>query len=313
MNKYTLLPVFLILFFSTKAQDRIISMNHDTIHCKILSINNDRIRYELTNTDGSVTGKFMNLSQVVEYTRFSQRGNNSKPHKLKTSKPENVAANFWCLGLNIGGSTMPWYFDNVQSSSAMPDYYNKLKTGFHINTSAHYMINSFWGVGAEYSFFNTSLSGSIQTQYSPSLFLMISEKYHQYINYLGPSVLFLQHPDVQRKFILSESLSAGALFIRLEGQSTYPNVDYSGYTDVINNSLLTGTSLSAKLGLTAEYKLYRNVSVGLGGDYIWSLLKKASFESKGSNNTSSSTQNQELTKAMNLSRIDYSFVLRYHF
>ena len=182
-----------------------------------------------------------------------------------------------------------------------------------MNTSAHYMINSYWGVGAEYSFFDTSFSGSMQTQYSQSIFLMVSENYRQYINYLGPSVLLVQHPDVRRKFILSESLSAGVLFIRMEDQSIYPNVDTSGYTDVTNNSLLTGNSLSAKLGLTAEYRLLRNVSVGLGGDFIWASLKKASFESRGPNNTSSSAENQEIPNGMNLSRIDYSFVLRYHF
>jgi len=41
MNKFTLLPIFLLLFFSTKAQDRIISINHDTIHCTIVSMNNE--------------------------------------------------------------------------------------------------------------------------------------------------------------------------------------------------------------------------------------------------------------------------------
>jgi len=312
MNKFALLPIFLILFFSTKAQDRIVSMNHDTIHCTIISINNERIMYELKNKDGSVTGKFMNLSKVAEYTRTPQPDNNSQPRKLKKSNPLNVPENLWYMGLSFGGSTMPWYFDNLEST-AMPDYYNKLKTGFQINTSAHYMITGFLGVGAEYSFLNTGFSGSMSTEYSPTIFLMASEKYRQYINYLGPSVLFLQHLGVRRKFKLRESLSAGALFIRLEGQSTYPNVDYSGYTDVTNNSLLTGNSLSAKLGLGAEYRLDRNVSVGLGGDFIWGLLKKANLESRGSNNYSTSTQNQELPNPIILSRIDYSFVLRYQF
>lgn len=313
MNKFALLPIFLILFFGTKAQDRIVSINHDTIYCTIASINNERIRYEQKNKDGSVTGKFMNLSQVAEYTRSPQLETNSKPRKLKTPKHVIVPENLWCLGLNIGGSTMPWYFDNVESTSAMSDYYNKLKTGLHINTSAHYMINSFLGVGAEYSFFNTNLSSSMPSEYSTSIFLMVSEKYREYINYLGPSALFVQHLDLRRKFILTESLSAGVMFIRLENQSTYPNVNYSGYSDVSTNSLLTGNSLSAKLGLSAEYRLLHNLSFGLGGDFIWGSLKKASFESRGQNNTSSSTQNQELSNALNLSRIDYSLVFRYQF
>ena len=313
MNKFALIPIFLILFSSMKAQDRIVSINHDTIYCTITSINNERIIYEQKNKDGSVTGKFMNLSQVAEYTRSPQLGNNSKPLKLKSSEHVDVPENLWRLGLNIGRSTMPWYFDKIESTSAMPDYYNKLKTGFHINTSAHYMINSFLGVGAEYSFFNTNFSGSVPTEYAMSIFLMVSEKYREYIHYLGPSVLFVQHIDVRRKFILTESLSGGAMFIRLENQRTYPNVDYSGYSDVTTNSLLTGNSLSAKFGLSAEYRLSRNVSVGIGGDFIWAKLKKASYESRGPNNTNSSEQNQKLSNALNLSRIDYSLVLHYQF
>ena len=312
MNKFALLSFFLILFFSTKAQDRIINMNHDTIHCTILSINNESIRYELKNRDGSITGKYIKLSQVEEYTRSAQQETNRKPLKMKTPKPVNIREKEWCLGLNIGGSTMPWYFDNVQSSATVPDYYNKLTSGFHINTSAHYMITGSLGLGAEYSFFDTSSDGSMQTQYNQSTFLMIRENYRQYINYLGPSVLLVQHIDTRRKFTLSESLSGGLLFIRMEDQGIYPTVDNTGYTDVTNNSLMTGNSLSAKFGLTAEYRLDHNISIGVGGDYLWCSLKKASFESKGSNNNSSSSK-QDLSEAMKLSRIDYSFVLRYHF
>jgi hypothetical protein len=300
MNKLVLLPFFLLLFFSAKAQDKIISINHDTIHCTVLSISNDCILYELKNNDGSVTGKSIPLSQVAEYSSSYQPGEKSEIDKL-------------CLGLNIGRSTMPWYFDDYQSSSAMPDYYNKLKTGFYISASAHYMVKSFLGLGVEYSFFKTSTSGRMPSESYSSIILMESEKYRHYINYLGASVIFQQHLDAQTKFTLSESLSAGLMFIRLEYQNTYPNVSQSSYNDISNNMLLTGNSFSGRFGLSIEYRLFKAVSVGLGGDFIWCSLKRASFESKGSNNYNYSVDNQKLSNAMKLSRIDYSFVLCYYF
>ena len=300
MNKFALIPFFLLLFFSTKAQDKIISINHDTIHCTIVSISKERIMYELKNNDGSVTGKFMPLSQVAEYSNAPQLKKNSKMDKL-------------CLGLNAGISTMPWYFDNFEFSSTMPDYYNKLKTGFHIDASAHYMINDFLSLGVEYSFFKTSTSGNLQEENPSSVFFKVPEKYRLYINYLGASVLFQQHLDANRKFILSESLSAGVLFVRLENQITYPSVSQSIYNDISNNMLLIGDTFSGKLGLTAEYRLFKDVSVGLGCNYIWGLLKKASLEVKGSNDYNYSIDKQEFSNAMNLSRIDYSFVSRYYF
>jgi len=313
MKNIALLTVFLLLFFSSKAQDRIVDIKNDTIHCTIISITNERINYELKNSDGSVTGKFINVSQVAEYTRRSpQSENTSKPRKLKAPKPVSTFDNFWCLGLHVGGSTMPWYFDHIEDQSVIPDDYKKLTTGFHVNTSAHYMLNGFLGVGAEYSFFNSSNDINAQTQYNPPFLLMFSEINRQYINYIGPSVLFQQHLGVKRKFILSQSLSAGALFYRLENQSTYPYIDYSGYSNITSNSLITANTWSAKGGFTAEYRVLSKVSVGIGGNFLWCSIKKTNYESKDTNKNNSSSKNQELPTPLNFSRIDYSFILRYH-
>lgn len=313
MNKFVLLPLFLLLFFNAKAQDKIISIKHDTIHCAIVSVNNERIFYNLKNEDESVTGKSIPLSQVAEYSISPQSVKKYQMGKQGIPKSGHTPEKPFCLGLNAGYSTMPWYLDNFQSSSALPDYYNKLKTGIHINASVNYLVKDFLGLGVEYSFFKSSTSGSMSGESNSSIFLMESEKYHQYVNYLGASVLFQQHLDAQRKFIISESLSAGIMFLRLEYQNTYPSPTQSGYTDITNNMLLTGNSFSGKLGLTGEYRLFKDISVGLGGDFIYCSLKKASFESKGSNNNYYSSNNQELSKTMKLSRIDYSFVLRYYF
>lgn len=313
MYKFSFLSFFLVLFLSAKAQDRIITTTNDTIHCTIVSINNERVLYELKTSEGSVDGKFITLSQVAEYSRSHQPKKNSKLNKLKAPNPIYIPDTPWCLSLNLGGSTMPWYFDHVQSTYAMPDYYKKIKNGFHINASAHYMIKSYLGLGVEYSFFKTSTSGILQRESSPSIFFSESEKYRQFINYFGVSVLFQQHLDAKRKFILSESLSAGFLFLRLENQFTYPNFSQSSYVDITNKTLFTGKSLSGKLGLTAEYRLFEDVSVGLGCDFLLCTLKKARFESNELNEYSYSTGTQELTEPIKLSRIDYSFILRYYF
>jgi hypothetical protein len=310
MKKFAIFSFFLFLLFSAKAQDKIISVNQDTIHCKIVSINDERIFYELKNDDGSVTGKFIQLSQVAEYSS-SHLLDSKSGIKQKTPKTRNIPEKPFCLSLNVGGSTMPWYLDYFQSSSSIPDFYDKLEKGFHINADMHYMINDFLGLGAEYSFFKTSASGSLLSVYSSSIFLVGSEKCRQYINYLGASVLFRQYLDANHKFTVSESLSGGILFLRFEDQNIYPFVDQSIYSDNSNNLLLTGNSFSGKLGLTFEYKLFKAMSVGLGGNFIWCSLKKANIESKGSNEFSYSNDNQKLAKTMRLSRIDYSFVLRY--
>ena len=294
---------------STKAQDRIISINQDTIQCKILSISDERICYELKNNDGSFTGKFIPVTQVAEYNRSHQAEIKTKKDKQKTPKISNTPENRWCIGLDAGGSIMPWYFDNLESTSD----YEKLKTGYHLNGNIHYMLKDFLGVGVDYSFFITNTNCSTKREYSPSIFLMMSEKYRQYIHYVGPSIHLLQNLDKKRKISLRESLSAGVLFFRLENQIIFPNIDYSGYTDNTYNLLTTGDSFSAKLGLAVEYNLSKHLSLGLGGDFIWCSLKNLTIESKESGGYNYYIQNQEIPDAMDLSRIDYSFVLRYHF
>lgn len=305
MKKFKLLPLLLILFLSTKAQDKIIVLNHDTIQCKIISIGSELIRYEVNNNDGSVTGRFIPLTQVVEYMCTHQL----EAHSKVIAIPENR----WSLGLNPGYSTMPWYHELFQYSSAMPDFAGQLTKGLHITASANYLIRSFWGLGVEYSFFKTSASSRLPYEYPNSIYLMISEDCRQYINTLWASVLFQQHPDAKQKIIIRESVSAGALFLRLEDQTTYPDFTQAGYDELSNNLLLTGITFSAKLGLSAEYHLCKAISVGAAGDFIWSRLKKASIESRGSNNYSSSTDNQELNNPMKLSRVDCSLVVHYYF
>ena len=313
MKKVILFSFLLLLFIGANAQDKIINTNNDTINCKIISISSERILYELRNTDGSVKGMFIPLSQVAEYLRSNQSKKDSKIPKPESPKSKYTKENPFCLSLNLGRSNIPWYFDNIESPSTMPDYYNKLKTGFHIRATGHYMINNLLGVGVEYSYLKTSTSGSMQFEPSESIYFMDFEKYRQYINYIGASVLLQQHLDAQRKFILSESLSAGVLFLRLEYLNSYPDISQSGYSEISQNTLLTGNSFSMKLGLSTEYRLYKSISIGLSGDFIWGSLKKASFESKGSNNYSSSSEDQKLSHAMKLSRFDYSFFSRYYF
>jgi hypothetical protein len=313
MNRLILVLFFLLLFFKANAQDRIISINHDTINCSIVSVSNELILYIQINKDGSVSGNFIPLSKVATYSRSHKPGKNLKFHKPEISKPGDSYLNLICLKLNAGISTMPNFIDNLLYLSPGPDFYNKLKSGFHLNVDAHYMFKNYFGLGLDYSFFKTSANGGIPLEYSPSVFRMGTEKCRNYIKYFGGSVLFQQHLGTQRRFMLSETISAGMLFLRLEDQSTCPDVNVFGYNDIIKNSLLKGNSVAAKFGLTAEYRLFNTIWFGLGGNYMIGSVKKASIEAKSSDNSSSSIEKQKLSEAIGISRIDYSFVLRYYF
>jgi len=313
MNRFALLPLFLIFFLSLKAQDRIISTSNDTIQCKIVSIGSERILYELKEKNGFVTSKFIQLSQVSEYSRFSSTNKELKQPVKRRMNSTNVPEKVWTLRVNVGKSELPWYLDEVTSDYTTEAYYKKITTGFHINSNAIYWATNYLGVGIDYSFFHSSFYGSITNPYALSMYSLATEDFNQYFHFLGPTIQFKQYLDVKRKFFISESLSAGALLYRLEDQITYPIIEQNVYSDYSTNTLLTAFSLAAKIGLTAEYRLSRSLSVGMGADFLYGTLKKASIEVRDSKHNNTSLTNQELSKTMNISRLDYSFVLSYQF
>ncbi|MCW3789368.1 hypothetical protein [Plebeiibacterium sediminum] len=315
MAKIVLISLLLLAFFTAQAQDKIVTTQNDTIKCKIVLINKDRILYELNSGEGTSKGKFLPLLEVAEYYRSDQPLVKENKNKLTKTKIRTKPDNRWCFGLNAGLSTMPWILDHYLFDSNAPDTYKNLDKGLHVNTSIHYMLSNALGIGAEYSFFLTRLNNETyksSSYYNPT-YIKVNEKFRQYVNYVGPSILFQQYVGKQKKITLRESLSAGAIFYRLENQSIYPTFNEYIYYNNSNNSLITGNTSGAKIGLAAEYKFSKHISIGLSGDFIWSPLETADFESKINGGYSFSDDNVDLDDPLNLSRLDYSIVLHYTF
>ena len=317
MKKLSLFLVLLLFASIVKAQDKIITLNNDTISCKILAVGGERISYEQENTDGYAVGKSIAVEQVKEYMRTPQpvisQITATGISQTRPSKPKHP----WSIGISSGISHLPWMLDNMDSYD-MQDYYKDAKTGFHINVGAHYMISNFFGAGAEYSFFNSSYDGISQAMLNHfPTYTDYSEKLQQYINYIGASVIFQQHLGKERKIQISETLSGGRLFYRAEEQATMFAPFYLGltptYTQATANQLTTGSTWAGKVGLSVDYKVLPYLSVGLSGNLFLTWLKEIDAEAKNSNGEHESVKGVELAESVNLSRIDGSLVLRLHF
>lgn len=310
MNKYTLIVILLSLFYTSKAQDRIITTHRDTIHCRITSIGENDITYKVKRKDGTMSTKVMPLTQVQEYIGLPQLSSYSMSVFKKKKTWINVLDDRWVWGLYVGRSNMPNYFDHVKFSTPLPEGYTKLKSGFNFNASSHYMFLSGFGLGFEYSFFYTGLNMSTQNEVAPSVFLMTSEKDRQYFNYYGASMLLQQYLDAKQKFVLRESISTGVMFARMESETSMPILTNTSYSQLTNNALVTGNTFSLKLGLTAEYRLSQYLWLGLGGGYFGANLHKTNFEARSSTGESSSGKDQELTNTLKLNRFEFSLVCR---
>ena len=306
MKKLFFLSLFSVLVVVMNAQDKIITINQDTIECHIVSIGAEQISYEQKTANGYMFGKSISIDQVASYFRMPQ----PDVSRMFSRRPEHP----WLFRLNAGGSWMPWLLEDTEY---LPDSGKKIARGFHLNASGHYLLTRFLGVGIQYSFFQSKANAEYPVDaggfYLP-IYTMLYEKEKQYINYVGASVIFRQFLDKNKKFQLSETLSGGVLFYRAESQAStmFPDSYSSAYIEHNSNSLITGQTFGASLGISAEYYLSPFFSIGLGGDFFFGLLKKVDVKQKGSNNYNADIKNAELDDPLKISRIDYSLSLSFY-
>jgi len=302
MNKYFILIIALLTIFTASSQDKIITFNNDTIYCRIVSINDVAIRYEQPYGGEMLAGKMIPLSSVAEYYRLPGKSNSTV---AVVEKP-------WLLSFSIGGGYMPWLLESV-SDAEISDENRKIQNGVEITANAHYLFNSLVGLGVQYSFFTSGINGNFLTEINPTYPVYVNsyQRERHYVNYAGPSVLFQQPLGASRKLFLTESISGGVLFYRGESQATQ-NLPYStGYLTLRQNSLIEGTTMGAKLRISAGYHILPDMTLGADVDFMYGMLKRVDYNYKDSQQNADEARNYELESPLNISRINYSIVLQY--
>ena len=311
--------IFVCLFLSVfvfllKAQDQIITSKGDTIFCKIVTMNTSRIFYE--QTDGTkITGKSIVLDDVVSYSRQTEtiakqtQLNRSEIVERRRTVPEKRII----FELSVGVSNMPWLLGSV-GSSEMNEAYEQLKKGLGVGVSVHNLFTSSIGFGLQYSFFSSGYSGNSFQVIDPTypIYMVGNIQSRQYINYVGPSVLFQQFLDPNHKLKLSETLSVGVLSYRNEEQFSMDIPSSSSYTTSSYNVLGNGLTIGGRLGCSVEYLVLPYLSVGVGGNFLYGQLSTMNLEYRDSGGNSESIPNQKLDNSLNLSRFDYGLVLKFH-
>ena len=253
--------IFVCLFLSVfvfllKAQDKIITSKNDTIFCKIVTMNTSRIFYE--QTDGNIiTGKSIVLDDVVSYSR--QKETIAKQTQLTRSeiveRRQIVPEKSIIFELSVGGATMPWLLGGV-GNSEMDEAFGQLKKGLAVGVSVHNLFTSCIGFGFQYSFFGSGYRGDSFQTIDPTypIYMVGNIKSRQYVNYLGPSVLFQQFLGSNRKLKLSETLLGGLLSYRNEEQfSMAVPSSSSSYTTNAYNVLGNGLTIGRRFGCSVEY------------------------------------------------------------
>jgi hypothetical protein len=301
-----------------KGQDKIITNQHDTISCRILSISQTYINYEQKTDNLSAVGKFIPIEQVLEYYRSSQPQEIApyyRNYRISLPPPKPLV-----IGLQAGGTSLLASTSGAEKKlqdagiprSQAKDYFKQRKQGFHVSADVHYLIEDFFGLGLKYSLFTSSTDMEFTVKandYYLPIYFSLGEKEKLYVNYIGPSVIFQQWLDKNHKFRLVEELSSGYTHYREEIRFD-PYLSIFSYANNNNlNTLIEGSSWGANVGLSFEYYLVPWLSIGANANLFSSSIKEIDVSTE---NTSTSIKLNKKDYE-NLFRLDYSIGLRFHF
>ncbi|MBN2820265.1 MAG: hypothetical protein JXP36_14915 [Bacteroidales bacterium] len=327
MKKLFVVLLFFMLLGVTKAQDRIITVQKDTIECHIMSVGPDRINYEQQTSGKYLVGKSIAISDVYQYFRVQQSKGAGRIDQPITErkKPER------CYLIGIKGGLAHSFTDFTDfrnmmtgsgvAASEIDDYIGKLKNGFHINAEFYYLLTTYMGIGVDYSLFYSASQGDFlfNGYGGMNLPFYVKESLNEklYTHFVGPSVYFRQLGDRKGKIKISETLSPGIVFFRGESRGTEYQIywDDSGFYSgnppmYFNkaNAVIKSLAFGVKAGFSVEYCVSPQLSAGLAGNFTWAKLHKATFK-----DFISEMKDQKLENAINVSHINYGFTVRYNF
>lgn len=296
MNFKAILTItFISVAICVKAQDRIITLQNDTINCKISKVNSSNIFFTIITGNVLTKGK-IERERVLSY----YSGNTAVENDLGFSIPEPSR---WRLGLSGGSNYLTASSSKAETAliqqgikkSDAESYYKNLKPGISGGADLHYMVTKMYGIGLIYKFYQNN--SEIESFFDPQdganlIFGQMNEKI--YVNYAGLSFYSEQFMKANPRLKLSSYYSMGMAFYRNEA--------------IVVNSpfLLTGKSFATNLDLGLEYFVFPRISAGINVSYFLSSLKKITL------NDGNSTTVQELEKENyeNISRLDLSVGIR---
>lgn len=300
MNRITAALIFFLgLIPAAFSQDKIITINNDTIDCKINKVSRSTIWFEL-NTLGVKSSGEMPLNMVTGYFVAKETG----PEASK--KTDSGSVHRFRFGLSGGAGYLIGSTQNAEdqmvsqgfTTEQAESYYNDMKLGVSAIADLYFLIPSNYGIGIKYKLFSNSSSteGFIDPQDGVHLYYT-TYKEKIYVNFAGASFFYQETIGSQKSFVLSSSLSFGLTTYRDEAEYLH------GYY------LLTGKNAGMDLGIGLEYFLTSRISLGADLSLFYSSIRKI----KITDGATTSTIELDKENYENLSRIDLSAGIRIYF
>jgi len=309
------LIISLLLFIPLQivsGQDRIITIQNDTIHCRIISVSPIQILYEQREENGYMIGIFLPIERVLEYYQ-APKSTKINPF-FRTEGQVLKPSHRWMVGLQTGtsfltaSSVKSWKRLITEgmgmSQSQADDFGEQHKRGRHLNGAIYYMDSDNFGLGAKYSFFTSSAQiDFIVKSYGDDFptYVCVGIKEKQYIHYIGPSIIFRQWLGKNRKFQFSEMFSTGYVHYRDELRM---NATFN-----LDNALIEGNTWGMNGGISLDYYPVSWLSIGVNSGFTYARLTKLRISDKNTSQTGELGQEYY----QYLSRLECSLGIRFSF
>lgn len=290
----------IILHFTCFSQDKIITVQHDTIDCKITRVTRNMICFDLVTAGVKTSGRIP-AGSVVTYI-VSGKGST-----VDMSLPDEKRFSRLNVGINSGFGYLTGSSKKAEeamtgsvtgfSAGNAKAYYRRLKSGFYGDADVAWMIKPNFGTGIRYKFFDTNSSTEGYFDPQDGVHMMYGNYSEQiYVNYFGAQFLYSQYAGRKKSLLLTSSYSLGLAAYRNEAEY------------IMGRYLLTGKGLGMDSKISLEYFVSPRFSLGTGLSFFYSTLRKV----KITDGTNTSTSNLDKENYENLSRVELSFGIRFY-
>jgi hypothetical protein len=287
MKKFFVIALLLLFSKSIFSQDLIVTVDGDSLNCKITKVKADEIDIIFKDKDGI---------KITSLTRA-----NVKTYKYKYFETSELPdgkvkgrGDYQRLRFAVNGG-YSYHLGSVPEgiSSDLREYIFDLKSGYHYGCDLTYNFNERYGAGINYKKFSSSNSVDIYVEDING-----NRRYGKMsddltISFFGPAFTVRQVSKNMRNTFYS-ILSVGYM-------------SYSDNKVIIDNYKMTGNTAGASVDIGYEFGLSKNLSLGLQISLIRGTLVRYDW-SDGINTYPVKLDEDEYES---LDRIDFSVGLRF--
>ncbi|MGB8492417.1 MAG: hypothetical protein WCE64_15290 [Bacteroidales bacterium] len=297
MKLYLIISILTASIFSDLfPQDRIITLNNDTIKCLITKTLGRDIQFDI-NTGVVSTTRKIQKKNVLSYIISGSNVQLEKNFKLQVPY----------LPIYLTLSSGPGYLvassenaetamiDQGFSAAAAKAYYADMRLGIYISADAVWVNQKEFGAGVKYKFFTTSAKTEGYLDPQDGVYLIYGFYKEQiYVNFIAATFRYQKSINSRNSLMMNTNCSAGLSLYRNEAE--YAKTFY----------LLTGKNFGFDTNIGLEYLITTRMSACCDLSVFYSNIRRMDI----SDGVNSTTVKLSKDNSENLTRIDFSLGVR---